>query len=109
MHDYDITCETDGDMALLVAPFAGLETNDVIATRRVAQDGGDLLVFHAGLDLGVVLRSHLAAGGEKANENYRSGSIQYGRSVDHFIDQRRPARLTGPPRFPGLVLPAAPG
>jgi hypothetical protein len=38
MHDYDITCETDGDMALLVAPFAGLEPNDVIATRRVAQD-----------------------------------------------------------------------
>jgi hypothetical protein len=36
MHDYDITCETDGDMALFVAPFAGLETNDIIATRRVA-------------------------------------------------------------------------
>lgn len=69
MHDYGITCETDGDMALLVAPFAGLEPNDVIATRRIAQDANDLLVFHARLNLGVVLRGYLAAGGQKADGN----------------------------------------
>jgi hypothetical protein len=67
MHDYDITRETDRDMALLVAPFAGLETNDIIATRRVAQNAGDLLVFHAGFQLGVALDGNFAAAGKKAN------------------------------------------
>jgi hypothetical protein len=74
MHDYGITGETDRDMAFLVAPFAGLETNDIIATRRFAKDTGDLLVRHAGLYLGVILGGNLAAGGEKADGNYQGGS-----------------------------------
>jgi len=65
VHDYGIACETDGDIALLVAPFAGFEPYDIITTRRVAQNAGDILVFHAGFHLGVILGGNFATGGEE--------------------------------------------
>jgi hypothetical protein len=85
MHDYGITRETDRDMTLLVAPFAGLETNGIIAARWIAKDAGDLLVRHAGLYLGVILGGNLAAGGEKADGNKQSHSPQSGGYGNHFF------------------------
>ena len=82
MNDYGITCETDGDMARVVAPLTGFEAYGIIAARWIAKDAGDLVVRHAGLYLGVILGGNLAAGGEKADGDKQSHSPQceqYGR------------------------------
>ena len=85
MHDYGITCETDGDMARVVTPLTGFEAYSIIAARWIAKDAGDLVVRHAGLYLGVILGSNLAAGGEKADRNKKSQSLQRGGYGNHFF------------------------
>lgn len=62
MQDYLVTNKAHRDTASLVPPTAGPKSGYVIATGRPAKDFNHLAVGLAGLDLRVVVRSHLAAG-----------------------------------------------